>query len=506
MEAGEFRHWFVRRSLVWLLLTVTVYVVWAVFRSTLLDSGVEYTRGVDEIGIANSLPFILFFACSAVVVARSLVFGIWFLGCVSTLSIMPAIPNVPFFREYGHIVIAALAIFHVWRSTLLLEYRDARLRVVVDKPDMVVVLAILFVGQGIMALLLHCASECNAYILKVSLSETILYGFFVGVLAIVMSPRISAIKLKDAFAGGMILSAIVSIVLGYLGLIAILLNSDAVGNDTALGFGYWDRLKSTFPGPDQAGIYYAATVPILLYFASSAQITSRRRQLLVVALMLIAPLIIATGSRTARIAVLPALLVGLTYAPFRRTLLVILPVYALAYYFGFFYRSIVGLINVHFGDKSQAYKEIATTFWSDSERLVLAQQSASQWFEGGRQFLMGIGPGLAGYSESGFPNSHATWLDLVVEQGLLGVLIFLAIIVILVRRLVATMRHGDRELRSMSLAILTAFVVVGIGSITYDNHTWVFVWYLVLFGLVISRLGRPAITTSVPHVSKLGGG
>lgn len=505
MEAGEFRHWLVQRSLVWLLVTVAVYVVWAVSRSTLLDGGAEYARGVDQIGIANSLPFILFFACSAVVAARSVVFGIWFLGCVSTLSIMPAIPSVPFFREYGHIVIAALAMFHVWRSILLLEYRDARLRVVIEKPDTIVVLAILFVGQGVLALLLHCATECNAYILKVSLSETILYGFFVAVLAVVMSRRVPASKLKEAFSGGTILSAIVSIVLGYLGLIAILLNSHAMGNDTALGFGYWDRLKSTFPGPDQAGIYYAATVPILLYFASSAQTTSRRRQLLVVALMLIAPLIIATGSRTARIAVLPALLVGLAYAPFRRTLLVILPVYGLAFYFGFFYRSIVGLINVHFGDKSQAYKEIATTFWSDSERVVLAQQSASQWLEGGRQFLMGIGPGLAGYSESGFPNSHATWLDLAVEQGLLGGLIFLAIVVTLIRRLVATMRRGDRELRSMSLAILTAFVVVGLSSITYDNHTWAFVWYLLLFGLVISRRDRAAMPTNVPYVSRSGG-
>jgi hypothetical protein len=113
---------------------------------------------------------------------------------------------------------------------------------------------------------------------------------------------------------------------------------------TGYGLLYFDRLKSTLSGPDKAGILYLAITPLVCYYFS--QHKGRGRFWFGVGLaLLLQVLMLATGSRIARLCSIFLYLWLLLDKETRKLMLVLLPCAAVAFYFMFFYRSIGGALH-----------------------------------------------------------------------------------------------------------------------------------------------------------------
>lgn len=480
------------------LAAVSVFLVWSIARSFWIEQGAgDPPIGPDKIPFEKSFPFLVPLILIAIVAMRTRGDGIYFLIATSILMIPPVIPHVPFIREYGHIVIWVFIISLAFRRirffvTTATHARNGICFAWLRDTDLAVIGTGLFLIQGVVSLLLNQVIAPNLLMAKLGVSELLLYGTFLALLVWFTEATQRQWMTYHPVMGGLVFAASAAVVLGVLGCVVLYLSGVVPGNDTALGFGYWDRLKTTFSGPDHAGIFYAAAITVFLHFGAITGTTRRAAHLwALVALATIAVLIIATGSRSARLIALLPLAVGLIYRPYRRATLIVLPVYAAAYYFGFYFRSLNAVFNVYIGDRSLAYQNIKQSFWNDPERLRLAKEAVELMPESSvLQLLLGFGPGIAGYSQLNYPSPHLTALDILVEQGLIGLLLSSLVVISILWGLATAVLRCNDDIQSAAVAMLTSMLVLLVGGLTYAIQSWMFVWCFFLCAAIISIQAR----------------
>lgn len=458
-------------------------VVWGLVRSMLSNSGVEHEGLTQAIPVAVSVAFMLIFAYPALRSIGSPDRLMWLLGVSVTVGLLPRVPLMPYAREGVHLVLLAGAVCMVCRRVRLGEAIRASLP-----------LRLYFVYLGICVisiLVSQLTGVAKVWELKVGVAELILYGAFGLVIAGLAMDRVPTLKspvvlLLDGFAW----AAIVQLAVASIA-IALAIGSPLVpGNDTLLGLGYWDRVKVTFPGPDQAGVFFAASIPLLIWWASRQR--ERRTRMAAMIYLQMAPwFLIASGSRTGRIAALVVVGACLLRRSFRPWMLKLLPSLLAAFMIGFFYQSFPSALNdlLHAGPLSGM--NLRGHFFQDAERWRLISESweffsaAPFW----RQ-LFGFGVGVGGYRLADYPSAH-NFFDLVIETGLVGTAAVAAFVVVIVSRLarIAHLAANGEQHPDMAFAILIGLIAVTIGGATYEVQTWGFVMVIYAMAISITRDG-----------------
>ena len=474
-----------------LLASTVIYIGWSILRSQWLYQGEGSRLGVGDISFSDSWLVVLALTVPVLAAARWPDRGLWLLGSLATFQIFPSVPHLPFITEYGHVVVWAIVLCASYR---LLAQADSFTDVVARGRcrDPVVILVGLFVMQGALSLMIGLASEWSLYEAKVGMAELLKYSSF-GILLYLASLRNGPLADgRDPLIAGMKTAIWLAIGIGSVGVVATLLTPLVPGNDTALGFGYWARLKSTFSGPNHAGHFYAASIPLMFYFGGEGRGSRWKRSQYVFGIVSLVVLIMATGSRAARLAALIPLAAALLFPPYRRMAQLSLPFVAVAYYFGFYFRSLRGVINVNFGDGTLAYDNIWSVFWTDPERIKLIMQTLGRWFEDPFVLILGDGPGLSGYIGSGFPQPHMTLMNILAEQGVVGLAILAAAVLWVARRLIRNVIKETGSAQRLSLSLMVALTVLVLTGLTFDNHTWSYVWCFFLAASWQAMLGAGA--------------
>jgi O-antigen ligase len=259
----------------------------------------------------------------------------------------------------------------------------------------------------------------------------------------------------------------------------------AVGGSHAVGFitssgEIVGRVTAGFSQPNQLGGFLLLLVPLAL----SAMLISRRRRVLFAAAAFAAAVgVYASFSRGA--------LIGLALVPFLFLrgwrLWIVGPLVALVVLF-----ATPNLVRERFATLTSSGGEIST-------RVDIWKTALSIW-ESHPLIGVGLGGFPQAYSQAQVPgkvflpstvfqpppHAHNIFLQLLAEQGLLGLLAFAAILLAAVRTTLRLRRRSDRQARLLGsglLAALAAFLVHNLFDVTFeDPQTGLYVF--VLFGLI----------------------
>ncbi|MEK7692480.1 MAG: hypothetical protein AAB425_15805, partial [Bdellovibrionota bacterium] len=341
--------------------------------------------------------------------------------------------------------------------------------------------------------------------LKINVSELLVHLSILLFMGMVLYGKAGARVAYPALFDGLRLGIMVAIGLGFFGIASIFIKGFSHGTDTALGFAYFDRLKSTFNSPDAAGLFYAASIPILAWVAADAPAGSWRRRIALVGLASLSVLIVATGSRTARLASLVPLAACFAHRPLRGVLYRVLPVFLLVFYFGFFHRSLPAVLAAHgfTGPMEEAgfvssfvypnsSDSVAQSFLRDDGRAKLMRETLDAWPTDALTFLAGIGPGLSGLNTLGFPSPH-NLIEIAIEQGIIGFSLFVAAFLLLMWRLMRLFLSADVGIKTAAICLLSGLAVIAIGSLTWKNQNWFFCWLIFVTALAVAREGEKRI-------------
>ncbi len=488
---------------VWLLVgLVLVAVLWGAVRSSFSEAG------VDDAGVAHTVPvtvsviFMLAFAFPALRFIGSLDRLVWLLGASATIGLLPNVPLIPFAREGVHLALLAAAVGMVYRWVRL----GAGIRASLP-------LGLYFAYLGICAvsiLVSQLTGAAGLWELKVGVAVLILYGAFGLVIAGLTMDWAPALKspvvsLLDGFAWAAIAQLAVAPVA-----IALAIGSPLVsGNDTLHGLGYWDRVKVTFSGPDQAGVFFAASIPLLIWWASRQ--SKRATRMAAMIYLQMAPwFLIASGSRTGRIAVLVVVGACLLRRSFRPWMLRLLPSLLAAFLVGFFYQSFPAALRDFWWAVNDAFQlltggspgarpstglSLQGRFFLDSERWRLMIESWEFFLAAPfRHQLFGFGIGVGGYRLASYPTAHNSF-DLVIETGLVGAGFVAAFTTVLVFRLarIARLATNGEQHPDVAFAVLIGLIAASFGGATYEVQTWGFVMVIYAMAISVTHDGRPRL-------------
>ncbi len=277
-------------------------VMWGGVRSLLLEEGVLELNPNEMIPTWLRIVVMLLFLFPILRAIGSIDRLVWMLGASVAVGFLPGVPLMPYVREGAHLVFIVTALVIVVRKYPFI-FSGLRRSLPLKLYFGFLVLCALSIAVN------HLLGG-TVWQLKVGIAELILYGAFGVVMAALAAPVPSArdnlANLIDGFAWAALGQAIVA-----LAAIVLLLETPLVpGNDTVLGLGYWDRMKTTFANPDQAGVFFAVTISLLIWWANKQ--SGRIARFSALTYLQLAPwFLIATGSRTGRIAALFAMVVCL---------------------------------------------------------------------------------------------------------------------------------------------------------------------------------------------------
>jgi O-antigen ligase len=246
----------------------------------------------------------------------------------------------------------------------------------------------------------------------------------------------------------------------------------------------------SFDQPNSLGGFLVLLAP----FALGAALASRRGRLPALGVLLLCAVgIYETFSRGA--------LMGLAAVPFvflrGRRLLLVVPFVAVAVLV-----ISPGLVTERFATANQSGGDLATRmdFWNAGEHI----------WEGHPVLGVGLGGFPAAYSQARVPgkqflpdsvlepppHAHNLFIQMLAEEGVLGLLALLAVLGVAVRMAIELRRHAERWVRvlgSAMLAALVAFLVHNMFDVTLVQETGIDFW--AMLGL-LSALTSIAATRS----------
>jgi hypothetical protein len=510
-------------ALGWLTATT---LIWGLVRSNVLEAGVD-GKGLNALPVEVSLLFMGLFGLPVLIAWRSPARLWWLLGTSVTIGLLPAIPLMPYLRDASHLIFLVIAARGLFDGALVSGSISLSLpmRIYVG-----------FVGVCAFSICLAQAwGTAGTWELKVGVAElVVLLSITFGVCYTLAndSERERLLdQLLDGFAWATLAQVAIILLAVYLAFTRPLLP----GNDTLAGLGYWDRVKSTFSNPDQAGVFFATAIPLLVLWAHRRGDHASWRW--VSAYLQLAPwMIMASGSRTGKIAMVIALLASILPGDCRHRVQRAVPSFVLAGFVGFMYQSfpfavdalvcqaadlgdrLFTLLSAHGLPLADLVDQIADhlhaiavvdanqiagmsfrgRFFQDSRWDMMARMWDYFIAEPTLQQVFGNGAGIGGYRLSGYPSAH-NLLDLLIEVGLFGTAVLVGFFSVLIARLTSLARQAgaDRAAATAALLLFGALLAAAAGGATYRADRWGFV--MVVFAMAIlftPDVGRrPAIAS-----------
>lgn len=468
----------------------------AVLRSVgTFDAPLDWQNPTDS-ALATSL--VIGIGLPALWIAQSPGRAGYFLGASPALGVFPSLSHVPFFQEFTHLMLLTAAVAY-WRAG---QRRPTSATVTAP-----VLLYAIFAALSIASVLLNYFMHESVWQLKVGIS-----GLFAVVTFAWLLVGISSLSPHGRPPANDILKGFLHASIGatLLGVVAVFLlfvtpyssGTNTIGNNTIYGLGYYDRMQLLFEGPSFAGMYFVIVAGLAMY-AMSRNI-GVKRWLLIVILQLAPWLIMASGSRVARISLVLVLLTGLLAPTLRRTTLFLLPSAAIALLVAVNFQSLpsavmyslkkVDLASMQHGlevrlpylDSRLATSvpasglsadelrllSIKGRFFVDHERTALLKDSIDFFFSSSSLVQwIGNGYGVAGFRESVIPSPHQQPLDLLIEVGVLGFVIYY---LFLLSSLAVLLRAKTKDwMAQKPLHYMLAILFISIGglSLAYETGT-----------------------------------
>ncbi|MDA9508825.1 hypothetical protein XI09_30135 [Bradyrhizobium sp. CCBAU 11386] len=507
---------------VWLFF---VSVSWAAVRSGFV---VRSTFG--EI-LENAVPLWIRLAFFAAFAVSSVLFFLlrkdrfWLLGLGSTVGVLPELPTIPFVRDNAHflIILSAAAVLLYWTTFRLKERAPGFARIYT-------------------AYLVVCAASTlvnfllfqSVWQLKVGLSFLLFFSMLAILILEVSSDGKGRWEVVNGLVDGLAWGAVGQCVIAVFALPLLFILPFEQGNDTVFGLAFYDRYKSTMPGPVNLGMFFVAVMPVVLLWMrrGSSPIKTRVGWIY---LQLAPWVVVITGSRTARVVMIGILLSLFLKATTRKNALLILPSTVVAFYLGFYFESFPAAIRALLGDADAATLSIKGRFFDVSDRSgliqsaiealpVLGQNSikvaASLYAsESASSFqvpplagllppqlllvlnsLFGYGAGVGGYVRSGFPSPHTTILNLLIDTGILGFVFCCTFFIWLALRLfVRSFSRSDPNAITIWLCLL-CYGAASVANGTYVPQWWGY--YSVILVLASAAAGSSLVKRAPGEMSK----
>jgi len=350
----------------------------------------------------------------------------YLLGGSAALGVFPSIPKLPFLPDVTH---TALILFFIANRRCWSAWKEIPKFIDIRIKSYTVFLFIAVVSVAI-----NFAIRGDVWQLKVGLSGLFLLVTLLLTLCVMAVSQATGIfnQLRDGFLD----SAQILAAVGCIALILLLVTPYSTGfagdgQDTIFGLGYFDRLKLMFDGPGIAGSFFVLAMSFAVHALSarSSKVKGLSRMGLVFLIQAAPWLVAASGSRVAKVALLILILTGLAWQPVRRTTLSALPSTLASLFVGLDFQSFPDAVRFALGhvfpgsfDVHELGKmRLGERFLKPEQRWDLMVGAVNSYRESPwlNQFI-GMGLGVAGYSNAPYPSPHNQYMKLLFDVGFLG--------------------------------------------------------------------------------------
>jgi O-antigen ligase len=465
-----------RSALVWGIVASVVYLGWGAARA----------RAFAELMPGSSGNFVLpewlgAFLVLVAPVVLSYGWGLTILPYTIPLADTPQVPYLRFLEELSQFVIVA-SVVGFCGFTLLR-------RGIVRRSDLSVVLALWFLVESLLSFgVSHFYFAKDEILLKDGITRIALIALFFLMIWLI-DQRVWSWAAWERLMATSCQAAVLAVLMGLFG-VAVMLTFAFTqpteyqwSRDTAWGLAYFNRFKGTLADPSQAGIYYAAVLPLALLFVARRLEGELARTLAATAIgTSVGIVVLATGSR-AGLAALAASVLFVLLGPSRR------------YGWGV---PVVGLLTLAVG---------LTWARSPFEWYAASGDDWNLFFEDpSRQYLLrvalgtlatfpifGIGPGIDGKYGAAYDTAHNTLVSLGVEQGMLGVLIFVALVGSVLVRLVRVIVRDRQMPQHAASALLAGLLAIVVGGQFHTTLKYPVLWFLLGLAITLCRLSEGAV-------------
>lgn len=350
----------------------------------------------------------------------------YLLGGSAALGVFPAIPKLPFLQDVTHAVLILFLVAN-WRS--LRVWRDIRTPV-----DPRLMGYLMFLSVAVVSVAVNFLQRGDVWQLKIGLSGLALLGILLMTLCIMAVSPVPTVfnQLRKGFLD----SAQIAAAFGCVALVLLFVTPYSTGltgdgQNTLWGLAYFDRLTLMFDGPGVAAIYFVGAMSFAVHalseHGSAIRGWSRTRLLFLVQ---VSPwLIVATGSRVGKIALVVLILTGVSWKSVRRASLIALPTTFAALLIALDFQSFPSAVKFHLGyivpeifDTSALEKlRLAGRFLALEERGDLMRHAIVTVREAPLlNQMIGMGYGVSGYRSSLYASPHDQFVGLIVQVGVLG--------------------------------------------------------------------------------------
>ena len=449
-----------------------VSITWCILRSTYVEWG---ATDLSEQNIPLLLRGVVFaaFALPTIAVIFRPSSLLWLLGLSATVGTIPQLPLVPFLHEYAHMVIVLgvvpLVVFGRFREWTFKRFGSR--------------IYAAYIATCLLSTVVNWLISKNIWQMKVGIAFLILFScfaaFIISTSEATKGRDITFSEMLNGFVWGIFAQGVIA----FLAFPLLLMFQAHEGNDTVFGLAYYERYKSTFPGPVNLGMFVVVSMPLVLLWMNRH---AAKSWIALTYLQFLPWVVIISGSRTARGVGLFVLLLTILRRETRMTSIAILPSALAASYIGFFYNSFPAALRALFGDDKSTTLSFKGHFFDLSDRTGLVAQTET-WLTSGWQgvggwfhTIFGFGAGVGGYVQSGFPSPHTMVLNLIVDTGAVGLLLYACFSAWL---LMLLLNQSFRDKRD-SLKSWTCFIVLCsalIANSTYVPHLWGFYMVTIIF-------------------------
>lgn len=444
----------------------------------------------------------------------------YFLGASPALGMFPDLPHLPFLREVTHLMVF-VAVLALWRAR-------GKVAAMSWRSDKRLLFYSCFWAVAATGVVLNYALYGSLWQLKLGVSELLTTAAFGILLGLYQEQPAAGGMAFNEMLDGFVHSALIAAGIGLIVVVTLFFTpysagTSGLGNDTIFGLGYFDRMQLLFPGPVHAGMYFVSAMGLVIY-----QVVTKAKvpRILLLAFLQVVPwLIMASGGRTARIALVLSLVVCLVERRSRTITLYVLPSSLIALAIGIWFQSLpnavmyfwsqvqlvfpasIGLIGVEMLKPEEILKlSMHGRYFEDLERSQLIRTAIEFfWNSPTLQQMLGNGLGTSGYRESSFPSPHLTFLNVMMEIGLAGVSFYCAFMYRVAAGVYKVKKTANEVFELPSIILLACFACLMLFSLTYEisSRGATLVMVAMLFGYplstemnLLSSAKKQTVTTS----------